>query len=176
MGYLSIASRKQSLARISPSSTASRTVSWNGCSRLLRIWSGSAGTLSSPGPIRARLRPCEHDHPDRHDQQCRSSWAGFVASTWPWIRIARLRRSLSRIGGIASRDRDEVCGRWRHGLDRPHLRSHCSLHLTAIAEAPFVCNINRVCRKSSACKRGSRLASELAGPLTMSTSSAARSW
>ena len=57
MGYLSIASRKQSLARISPSSTASRTASWNGCSRLLRIWSGSAGHCRHQGPIRARLRP-----------------------------------------------------------------------------------------------------------------------
>ncbi len=29
----------------------------------------------------------DHDHPHRHDQQCRSGWAGFVASTWPWIRM-----------------------------------------------------------------------------------------
>ena len=60
---------------------ASRTASWNGCSRLLRIWSGSAGHC------RHQLQSghgCghegDHDHPDRHDQQCRSSWAWSVAS------------------------------------------------------------------------------------------------
>jgi hypothetical protein len=58
-----------------------RTASWNGCSRLLRFWSGSAGHC------RHRVQSghgCghegDHDHPDRHDQQCRSSWARFVAS------------------------------------------------------------------------------------------------